>query len=126
MKKYKYIISVGFVLLFFFAIISCAKRDKENMIHGVKAEILFINPELKGFVVKGLEEEGVLGEKCYIGLENDEITFLYCDFETEECQEISYEDFFVGATISMNIDADLVKDSYVVPESVQLITQKEK
>lgn len=79
-------------------------RNKEEIMYiGVNAEILEINTELKGFVVKSLDENSILGEKCYISCENPEMYFIYADNDTREVQNLTYEDFLVGDEITVDI-----------------------
>ncbi|WP_312635660.1 hypothetical protein [Oscillibacter sp.] len=89
---------------------------------GLNAEILEKNTELKGFVVKSLDEDGILGEKCYIGLENENIYYLYVNNETGEIKDLSYEDFVVGDEIT--VDVKSVENRYALASRIQLLTQR--
>lgn len=97
--------------------------NKEEIMHiGVNAEILEINKELKGFVVKSLDEDSVLGEKCYISCENPEVYFIYVDYDTREVQNLTYDDFVVGDEIT--VDVKSVEKKYALTYRVQLLTQR--
>lgn len=89
---------------------------------GVNAEILEITNELQGFVVKGLDNDSILGEKCYINCESSDIYFIYADNESEEVKELQYTDFEVGDKITVDIKG--VENKYALTLRVQLLTQR--
>lgn len=103
-----------------FSISACG--TKESGYVGLNAEILEINTELKGFVVKSLDKNSVLGSKCYISCESDDIYYIYADNETGETQDLSYDDFIVGDEITVDIKS--VENNYSMTSRVQLITQR--
>lgn len=133
MKKKNLSIRKKSMFLFILLLVSlvtagCSKISevKDEATHyGVNAKIIWINSELKGFVVEGLDNDSVLGEKCYVGLEDESIELLYVDYETGKTHKIAYEDFAVGDEITLDINIDSVKNKYTVPFRVQLVTQKE-
>lgn len=95
---------------------------KETARVGVNAEILEINTELKGFVVKSLDENSVLGHRCYINCESYDMYYVYADNETGELQDLSYDDFVVGDKITVDIKS--VENTCCISSRVQLITQR--
>lgn len=88
----KRILSISMIIILIFTISACNKPD--NILHvGVNAEIIEITNELQGFVVKGLDDDSVLGERCYINCESKDIYFVYADNETSEVMDLDYTDF---------------------------------
>lgn len=110
------------ILLSFITGLTACGINKKTAYIGVNAEILEINTELKGFVVKSLDENSVLGEKCYISCENPEIYYIYTDNKSGETQDLTYEDFVVGDHIT--VDVQSVEDSCTRTSRVQLLTQR--
>ena len=101
------------------------KPTKSNQVSGysgLNAEIVEINSELDGFVVKSLDENSVLGEKCYIGLSHDDVYYIYADNETAETIFLIYDDFVVGDVIT--IDTNSVENNYALASKIQLLTQR--
>lgn len=117
MKKLVAIISLVTMV---FSLSACAAKEVTH--DGVNAEILEINTALKGFIVKSLDEDSILGEKCYISCENDDVYYIYADNETGETEDLSYNDFIVGDEIT--VDVKSVENNYSLTSRVQLITQR--
>jgi hypothetical protein len=99
---------------------SCS-NDVETL-HVVNAEILEISNFVKGMVVKGLDNNSILGDKCYINCENPEVYFIYVDYDTGEVTDIEFEDLKVGDRIS--VDVKSVENKYALAYRVQLLTQR--
>ncbi len=118
MKK---ILAILTILMIMTSFTGCG--NNKDVIHaGLNAEILEINTELKGFVVKSLDKNSILGEKCYISCENDEVYYIYVDNETGETEDLTYEDFKVGDEIT--VDVESVENNYSLTSRVQLLTQR--
>ncbi|KAF5060383.1 hypothetical protein DSECCO2_326220 [anaerobic digester metagenome] len=98
------------------------KEDTQTGFVGLNAEILEINTQLKGFVVKSLDGNSILGEKCYISCESDDIYYIYADNETGETKLLTYYDFWVGDKIT--VDINTVENKFSLTSRVQLITQR--
>lgn len=118
MKK---VLSIATLLVLLFTISACSNSDDISY-WGVNAEILEISNELQGFVVKGLDSDSILGEKCYINCEGPDIYFLYVNNETEEVTDLNYNDFEVGDKIT--VDIKTVENKYALTSRVQLLTQR--
>lgn len=115
MKK---VFSIIIALALLISITACGK--KEDITHmGVNAEILEISSEVKGMVVKGLDNNSMLGEKTYINCENPETYFIYVDNNTGEVRDLSFTDLFVGDIIT--VDIKKVEDNYASTSRVQLL-----
>lgn len=99
---------------------SCS-NDVETL-HVVNAEILEISNFVKGMVVKGLDNNSILGDKCYINCENPEVYFIYVDYDTGEVTDIEFEDLKVGDRIT--VDVKSVENKYALAYRVQLLTQR--
>ena len=113
------------LIIVLFAGCNKASNLEEGATHyGVNAKIIWINPELRGFVVKSLDNNSELGEKCYLGLESEDILFQYVDFKTGDIKNISYEDFSIGDEITLDIDSNTVINNYTVPYRIQLLSPK--
>jgi len=114
------------VLLMMFVIILLlitACSNNEDVTHGgVNAEILEISNVLKGIVVKGLDNNSILGEKCYINCEGPDVYFVYVENTSEEVTEIQFEDLVVGDKIT--VDVKSVENKYALTSRVQLLTQR--
>ena len=110
------------ICTFSFLLLLTACDNKEVTYVGVNAEILEINSELNGFVVKGLDENSILGEKCYINCENPSIYFIYVNNETGKTIDLEFDDFVVGDAIT--VDVNSVENKYALTSRVQLITQR--
>ena len=117
------LISTVILLSLIVGLSACGMSKKTTHI-GVNAEILEINTESKGFVVKSLDDNSILGEKCYISCENPEVYYIYADNKSGEIQDLTYEDFIVGDHIT--VDVQSVDNSYTLTSRVQLITQRLK
>lgn len=117
MKK-TFLIVIAFVLLI--SITACCKN--EDITHmGVNAEILEISSQVKGMVVKGLDNNSMLDEKCYINCENPDTYFIYVDNNTGEIRNLSFTDLSVGDKIT--VDIKKVEDKYALTLRVQLLEQ---
>lgn len=102
------LVSIIALVIMGFSISTCG--TKESGYIGVNAEILEINIELKGFVVRSLDKNSVLGSKCYISCESDDIYYIYADNKTGETQDLSYADFIVGDEVT--VDVKSVENNY--------------
>ena len=116
MKK---IIGLVITLILLTALVSCNQKNGTSYV-GLNAEIIAINSELRGFTVKG--DGTVLGEKCYINLEGDDIYYIYADNETGETQYLEYSDFIEGDIIT--VDTDTVENKCALATRIQLLTQR--
>lgn len=114
-------LSIATIVIILFTMSACSRSDDVSY-GGVNAEILEISNELQGFVVKGLDSDSVLGDKCYINCESPDMYFVYVDFETEEVTELNYNDFEVGDKIT--VDIKTVENKYALTSRVQLLTQR--
>ena len=118
MKK---ILSIVTLIILLLIMSACNKSD--DIVHmGVNAKILEISNELQGFVVKGLDNDSMLGEKCYINCEVPDMYFIYVDNETGEVTNLNYDDFKVGDEITVDIKS--VENKYALASRVQLLTQR--
>ena len=115
------LVSTVILLSLIVGLTACGMSKKTTNM-GVNAEILEINSELKGFVVKSLDDNSILGEKCYISCENPEVYYIYSDNKSGETQDLTYEDFVVGDHITVDIQS--VENSYTLTSRVQLLTQR--
>jgi len=95
---------------------ACGKKG-EPMYIGVNAEILEINRQVKGMVVKSLDTGSVLGDKCYVSCENQNTNFI--EVINEEPVKIKFSDLSVGDKIT--VDVDKVENKYTTTKRVQLI-----
>ena len=102
-------------------ITGCSKN--QDIIHmGVNAEILEISNIVKGIVVKGLDNNSILGEECYINCEGEDVYFIYADNTSGEVTDIEFEDLVVGDEIT--VDVKSVENKYALTSRVQLLTQR--
>lgn len=115
------ILSISILIVLLFTISACDKSD-DTLHVGVNAEIIEISNELQGFVVKGLDDDSMLGEKCYINCESKDMYFIYADNETSGVTELDYSDFEVGDEIT--VDIKTVENKYALTSRVQLLTQR--
>lgn len=83
-----------------------------------------ISSFVKGLVVKGIDNNSILGEACYVNCENPDVCFIYVDFTSYELTEIKFEDLVVGDKITVDIKP--VKNKYALTSRVQLLTQRLK
>ena len=121
MKK---LLSIAMVFGMIFALFGCSSDVQSYA--GLNAEIVAINSELNGFTIKSLDDDSILGEKCYINLESDDVNYIYVDYETEELQDLQYSDFVVGDVITIDVDTNGIQNRSVVPKQIQLSTQRIK
>lgn len=97
--------------------------NNEDATHiGVNAEVLEINNFIKGMVVKGLDNNSILGDECYINCESPEVYFLNLDNTSGEVIDIQFEDLVVGDKIT--VDVKSVENKYALTSRVQLLTQR--
>ncbi len=120
MKK---ILSLVLALALTMIITACANNDVQSYA-GLNAEIIAINSELNGFTIKSLDDNSILGEECYINLESDDIVYIYTENETGDTEFLKYDDFVIGDVITIDVNANEVQNKSVVPEQIQLITQR--
>lgn len=115
------LISTMILLSLIVGLTACG-MSKDTTYIGLNAEILEINTELKGFVVKSLGDNSILGEKCYISCENPEVYYIYSDNKSSETQDLTYKDFMVGDHIT--VDVQSVENSCTLTSRIQLLTQR--
>ncbi len=120
MKKIAYL---ALTLTLMITLVACNQNEVTGYV-GLNAEIVSINSELKGFTVKSLDHNSVLGDKCYINLEGDNVYYIYADNQTLETQDLEYSDFMVGDAIT--IDTAKVEHKCALARRIQLITQRIK
>lgn len=99
----------------------CSNREESGYV-GVPAQILEISKEVKGMVVKSLDENSILEGKCYINCEDPETDFIYVDNKTGESIDLSFDDLKVGDEIT--VDVKKVENKYALTSRVQLLTQR--
>lgn len=100
---------------------ACGK--KESIAHlGVNAEILEISSYVKGMVVKGLDNNSILGERCYVNCESTGTYFIYVDNNTGEISNLEFNDLTVGDIIT--VDIEKVEDKYTLTSRVQLLERE--
>lgn len=109
------------LFVFLFSITAC-DSNKDASYVGVNAEILEISNFVKGMVVKELDDDGILGEECYINCESQDVYFIYVDNTTGEVTQIQFEDLLVGDEIT--VDIKTVEHKYALTSRVQLLTQR--
>ncbi len=113
----------GIVILIVLLITISACNKHENTSHvGVNAEILEMNKGVHGLVVKALDENSVLGEKCYINCEAPEMYYIYANNETGETVDLKYDDLKVGDQIT--VDVKSVENKSALTSKIQLLTQR--
>lgn len=96
---------------------------KQRVTHvGVNAQILEISSEVKGMVVKPLDDQSILGEKCYINCENEDTYFVHVDNKTKEATDLSFDELKVGDKIT--VDVNTVENKYALTSRVQLLTKR--
>ncbi len=117
MKKLVLIVVTLALLVFTFA---CEKKE-DTVYMGVNAEILEISNQVKGMVVKGLDHNSILGEKCYVNCENADTYFIYVDNNTGKIEDLDFADLSVGDVIT--VDINKVEDKYTATSRVQLLKQ---
>ena len=100
----------------------CNNSNSHSSYSGVNAEILEINQSIQGMVVKGIDENSVLGESCYINCESEEVYFIFADNSTGDTLDLSFDDFVVGDIIT--VDVNTVENSHALTSRVQLLTQQ--
>lgn len=69
----------------------------------MNAEIVEISNEVKGFVVKSLDGESILGENCYVNCEGADTNLIYVNYDTTEIIDLKFEDFIVGDEITLDV-----------------------
>lgn len=109
------------IIIMMMALTSCGTNKQVSYV-GVNAEILEIDYELKGFVVKSLDDNSILGEKCYISCEAPDIYYIYADNNTGKTQDLTYGDFVVGDQIT--VDVKSVENEFALASRIQLLTQR--
>lgn len=112
MKKIVIVIFIVFTVCFLNA---CAKKD-EPMHMGVNAEILEINKQVKGIVVRSLDKDSVLGDICYVNCENQDTNFI--EVTNGEPLKIKFSDLSVGDRITVNVSK--VEDKHTETKHLQL------
>lgn len=100
---------------------ACGSNDDVTHV-GVNAEILEISNVVKGIVVKGLDNNSILGDECYINCESPEVYFLYVENTSGEVTDIQFEDLVVGDKITIGVKS--VENKYALTSRVQLLTQR--
>jgi catabolite regulation protein CreA len=118
MKKVLLVIMSIILLL---SITACG-NNKDVTHVGVNAEILEVSKHVKGIVVKGLDDNSILGEKCYINCESSDVYFVYADNISGKTTDLQFEGLVVGDKIT--VDVKSVENKYALTSRVQLITQR--
>ncbi|GAA0720074.1 hypothetical protein GCM10008905_08890 [Clostridium malenominatum] len=109
------------LIILLFSITACS-NNKDITYVGVNAEILEISNVIKGIVVKGLDNNSILGEECYVNCEGPDVYFIYVDNTSSEVADIQFEDLVVGDKIT--VDVKSVENKYALTSRVQLLTQR--
>lgn len=95
-------------------LVSC--RNEQEVIHmGVNAEIIEIHKDEKAFLVRGLGENNILGDKSYVSVEEA----YFIEVVDEEPVDIEFKDFSVGDKIT--VDVVYVSESYPTQTSTDRI-----
>ncbi|MHB8129200.1 MAG: hypothetical protein ACYDEX_09400 [Mobilitalea sp.] len=113
----KRLIGVIVILVALSSICACNNNKTATTYIGVNAEILELSNQVKGMVVKGLDNNSILGEKCYINCENKKTYFI--EVVNGEPVNITFKDLSVGDMIT--IDIKKVEDKYASTSRVQLL-----
>ena len=113
-------ISILLLVIPLLLITSCS--NEKEVLHVVNGEILEISNVIKGMVVKGLDDNSILGDKCYINCENPQVYFIYVDYDTGEVTDIEFEDLKLGDHIT--VDVKSVENKHALAYRVQLLTQR--
>lgn len=118
----KRLLVLVFSILSLTILVSC--RDDQEVIHmGLNCEILEVHLDEKAFLVRGLDENSILGDKSYVSTEEA----YYIEVVDEKPIEITFEDFGVGDKIT--VDVVYVSESYPTQTStdrVQLIKRADR
>ena len=107
-------------VVMFLPVLCGSKIEAKHL--GVNAEIIEINKEINGMVVKGLDSESILGEVCYINCENPDINIIYYDDTGDVIKLLDFKDLQVGDKITLDID--FVENKYTMPLQIQLLTER--
>lgn len=116
----KRLIGVIVILVALLSICSCNNKKTTTYI-GVNAEILEMSNHVKGMVVKGSDNNSILGERCYINCENKQMYFI--EVVNGEPVNITFNDLSVGDMIT--VDIKKVEDKYASTSRVQLLERTE-
>lgn len=112
----KRLIGVTVILVVLLSICACNNKKTTTYI-GLNAEILEMGNQVKGMVVKGLDNNSILGEKCYINCENKQTYFI--EVINGKPVNITFNDLSVGDMIT--VDINKVEDKYASTSRVQLL-----
>ena len=126
MKK---LLSVFLLLTCILVFSSCTAKEEDVLHMGVDAIITAIDPEEKILTVKDFPEGDTFGEESFLLCKDTEL--IYCNYDSHEVRDISFEDLQVGDAVILNIyESELSKlkspDSgkTVKVQQVQLGTQR--
>ncbi|MDU5083533.1 hypothetical protein ACF3M2_16490 [Tissierella carlieri] len=87
-----------YFILALFILTSC--EDKQDVVHmGVNAEILEISEQEKTMLVKGLDENSILGDKCYVKCEDA----YFIEVVDGKPIDITFDDFSVKDKITVDV-----------------------
>jgi hypothetical protein len=118
----KVIVLCLYSILALFLIVSCG--EKQDVVHiGVNAEILEIIEHEKSLLVKGLDKNSILGDKCYVECESA----YFIEVIDGEPIDITFNDFVVGDKIT--VDVIKVLETYpssTTTDRIQLIQRNDK
>lgn len=111
--------------------VSCGS-SKDDVLHlGIDAVITEIDDTTKTITVKGSDKKGFLQQECLIDC--SETPMIFCNYETHELKDISFDDLQVGDEIILSIQSSEIenfqKDSDTAKlkvEQLQLGTQRMK
>ena len=106
------------VIIFSLPILVSCRKEQKIVHRGVNAEILEIHEEEKAFLLRGLDDNSIIGDKSYVTTEEA----YYIEVIDGDPIEITFKDFSLGDKIT--IDVEEVAESYPTQTStdrVQLI-----
>ncbi len=91
----------------FFTLVSCSFQEKDILHLGVNAIITEVDISNKTISVKDHSDEGILGKNCLIDC--SEVPIIYCNYDTGEVKDISFEDLQVDDEVILNIRSSELK-----------------
>ena len=116
-----------------FTLVACSGRQtNEPLTLGVNAIITEIDKENKIIFTKDNGEEGILGDDCLIDC--SKIPMIYCNYETQEVVDITFDDLQVGDELILTIRSSEIENlqkeddnkAKITVEQLQLGTQRIK
>lgn len=116
----KRVIGIIVILVALLSMYACSNKKTTTYI-GVNAEVLELSKQVKGMVVKSLDEKSILSERTYINCENEQTYFV--EVVNGEPVNITFKDLSVGDKIT--VDIKKVEDKYATASRVQLLERAE-